>query len=141
MLASDLSVGQREFTRGLERLSGYYSLDAAQWVAKRQMIFQNAKVMMAKAQDHYTNAVNKKQRKVTFQVGKQIWLDSRNFGIPTELSVKWSARWIRLFPVKKIFHLDIYVFNLGKSVGKSWHMVFHMSLLKKYHRDKKDLHL
>ena len=33
------------------------------------------------------------------------------------------------------------MFDLGKRVGKSWHAVFHESLLKKYHRDEKDLHL
>ena len=49
MLASDLSVGQREFTRDQERLSSYYSLDVAQWVGRRQIILRNAKAIMAKA--------------------------------------------------------------------------------------------
>lgn len=141
VLASDLSVGQSEFTRDQERLSGYYSLDAAQWVARRQMILRNAKAMMAKAQDRYASAVNKKRREVTFQVGEKVWLDSRNLGIPTELSIKWSARWIGPFPVKKVLHPDVYVLDFDKRVGKSWHPVFHVSLLKKYHRDEKELHL
>ena len=119
MWASDLSVGQIEFTRDKESISGYYSLDAAQWVARRQMILRNAKAMMAKAQDRYVNAVNKKQREMTFQVGENIWLDSRNLGIPTELSIKWSARWIGPFSVKKVLHLDVYMLDLGRTVGKS----------------------
>jgi hypothetical protein len=75
VLASDLSVGQSEFTRDQERLSEYYLLDAAQWVARKQMIIRNAKAMMAKAQDRYANAVYKKRREVTFQVGENVWLD------------------------------------------------------------------
>ena len=48
--------------------------------------------MMVKAQDRYASAVNKKRREVTFQVGENVWLVSRNLGIPTELSIKWSTR-------------------------------------------------
>ena len=66
VLANDLSVGQSKFTRDQERLSGYYSLDAAQWIARKKMILRNAKAMMAKAQDRYASAVNKKRREVTF---------------------------------------------------------------------------
>ena len=54
-------------------------LDAAQWVARRQMILRNAKAMMAKAQDRYASAVNKKRREITFKVGEKVWLDSKNF--------------------------------------------------------------
>jgi hypothetical protein len=36
---------------------------------------------------------------------------------------------------------NVYMLDLGKRVGKSWHPVFHVSLLKKYHRDEKELHL
>ena len=78
VLASDLFIGQNNFTRDQKRLSDYYSFDAAQWVAQKQMIIQNAKVMMAKAQDRYASAVNKKRREVTFQVGEKVWLDSKN---------------------------------------------------------------
>jgi hypothetical protein len=42
---------------------------------------------------------------------------------------------------EEILHPDVYVLDLGKRVGKSWHPVFYMLLLKKYHRDEKDLHL
>ena len=52
-------------------------------------------------------------------MGEKVWLDSRNLSIPTELSIKWSARWIGPFPVKKNFHPDVYVLDLGKQVGKS----------------------
>ena len=119
VLANDLSVGQSEFTRDHERLSGYYLLDAAQWVVRRQMILRNAKVMMAKAQDRYANVVNKKRWEMTFQVEDKVWLDSRNLGILTKLSIKWSARWIGPFPMKEILHPDMYVLDLGKRVGKS----------------------
>ena len=43
--------------------------------------------------------------------------------------------------MKKILHPDVYVLDLGKRVGKSWHPVFHVSLFKKYHWDEKNLHL
>jgi hypothetical protein len=56
------------------------------------MILRNSKAMMAKAQDHYASAVNKNWREMTFQVSKKVWLDLRNLRIPTELSIKWSAR-------------------------------------------------
>ena len=105
------------------------------------MIICNVKAMMAKAQDCYANAVNKKRREVTFQVGENVWLDSRNLEIPTELSINWSATWIWPDPVKKFFHPNVYVFDLDKRIGMSWHPLFHVSLLKKYHRDENDLHL
>ena len=78
---------------------------------------------------------------MTFQVGENVWLDSKNLGVPTKLSIKWSAMWIRSFLVRKVLHPDVYVLDLGKRVDKSCHPVFHVSLLKKYYRDKKDLHL
>lgn len=34
----------------------------------------------------------------------------------------------------------MYVLDLGKRVGKNWHPVFHVLLLKKYHHDKNELH-
>ena len=34
---------------------------------------------MAKAQDSYASAVNKKRREITFKVGEKVWLDSKNF--------------------------------------------------------------
>ena len=71
------------------------------------MILRNAKAMMAKAQGRYASAVNKKWREDTFQAGENVWLDSRNLGIATELSIKWSARWIGPFPVKKIRNPDV----------------------------------
>ena len=104
------------------------------------MILRNVNAMMTKAQNRYASAVNKKRREITFQVGEKVWLDSRNLGIPTELSIKWSARWVGPLSVKKILHPDVYVLDLGIRVGKSWHPVFHVSLLKKYYRDKNDLH-
>ena len=67
MLADNLSVGQSELMRDQQRFSCYYSFDAAQWVARRQVTYRHAKAMMAKAQDHYASVVNKKRREVTFQ--------------------------------------------------------------------------
>ena len=34
---------------------------------------------------------------------------------------------------EEILHPGVYVVDLGKRVGKSWHPIFHVSLLKKYH--------
>lgn len=85
MLATDLFVAKK-------RLSDYYSFDAVQWVARRQMILRIAKAMMAKAQYRYASAVNRKRREVTFQVGEKVWLDSRNLEISMELFIKWSTR-------------------------------------------------
>lgn len=48
-----------------------------------------------------------------------MWLGSRNLRIPTELSIKRSARWIGPFLVKKDFHANVYVLDLGKRVGRS----------------------
>jgi hypothetical protein len=97
-------------------------------------------MMMAKAQDRYANAVNKKRREESFKEGEKVWLDSTNLGLPTEVSAKWFARWIGPFPVKKILHPDVYVSDL-QGVGKNWHPVYHVSMLKKCYRDDKQLHL
>lgn len=61
MLANDLPIGQSEFTHNQERLSEYGSMDLTE-----QMIFRNAKAMMAKTQDRYVNIVNMKRNKETF---------------------------------------------------------------------------
>lgn len=42
--------------------------------------------------------------------------------------------------MKKILHRDVHVLDLGKRVDKSWHPVFHISGLKKYHRNERGLH-
>lgn len=57
-----------------------------------------------------------------------------------ELSIKWSTRWIGPFPEQKIFTPDVYMLYLGKQICKNWHPVFHVALLKKYHRDEKELY-
>ena len=91
---------------------------------------------MAKAQDRYASVVNKKRREMTFHVGKKVWLDSKNLEIPTKLSIKWSVRWIvsgEENPSSE--HVRV------RLRQKSWHPVFHVSLLKKYHQDEKDLSL
>lgn len=48
-----------------------------------------------------------------------------------ELFIKWSARLIGPFLINEILHLDVYVLDLDKKVGKSWHLIFHILLLKK----------
>lgn len=58
-------------------------------------------MMMAKVQDCYTKAVNKKQRDKTFQVEKKIKLDSRILGMPTDILIKWLAEWIGSFLMEK----------------------------------------
>ena len=52
------------------------------------MILRNARFKLAKSQDCYANAVNKKPRDEKFGVGKKVWLDSRNLGLPMEVSTK-----------------------------------------------------
>jgi hypothetical protein len=138
---SDLATGQSEFTRDQERLSGYYSEDAAEWLSRRRLILRNAQMMIAKAQDRYAGQVNKHRREEAFKVGEKVWLDSRNLSVPTEVSLKWTARWIGPFEVLKILHPDVYLLDIPPRHGKTWHPVFHVSLLKRYHRDEKGLHL
>ena len=70
-----------------------------------------------------------------------MWLNSKKIVIPTKLSIKWSARWIRPFRVKKILNPDVCVLDLGMRVGKTRYAVFYVSELKKYRRDEKDWHL
>ena len=74
---------------------------------------------MAKVQDRYASVVNKKWREDTFQAGDNVWLDSRNLEIPTELSIKWSARWIGPFPVKKILNPDVRHWQVGEVTNAS----------------------
>lgn len=43
--------------------------------------------------------------------------------------------------MKKILHPDVNVLDLNKNVGKSWHPIYHVSLLKKCHCGVNDFHL
>lgn len=124
--------------REQEKLLGYHSLDAAQWVAQSQMIFCNAKAMMTKAQDRYTSVVK-----------KNVWgsIESGRKGL-VGLEELWNIHGIIHQVVrnvdlcvsnKKILHLDVCVLVLGKRGGKSWHPVIYVSLFQKYHRDEKDV--
>jgi hypothetical protein len=93
--------------------------NVADWIAKQRLILCNAQLMMAKAQDRYLEQVNKKRYEETFKVDEKVWLDSRNLAIPTEVSLKWSARWIGPFLVKKILHSNVYVLDIPPRVGKN----------------------
>ena len=112
-----------------------------QRVERRNVILRNARLKLAKVQDHYTNAVNKKRRDERFAIGEKVWLDSRNSGVSTEVFAKWSARWIGPFLVKKMIHQDVYVLDIETWPGRNWHLVFHVAMLKKYYKDDKNLHL
>lgn len=57
------------------------------------------------------------------------------------VSIKWSAQWIGPFAVKKILHNDVHVLDMDKRVRKNWHLIFHVSLLREFHRNKKWVHL
>lgn len=122
-----------EWYRDQERLSGYFSNNALCYVEQRNVILRNAKLESAMSQDCYVNVVNKHQR------DEKVWLDSRNLGLPMELSAKWSASWIELFPVEKTIPQNVYVLDINKRFGTNWHPVFFVSKLKKYNKDETNL--
>ena len=43
--------------------------------------------------------------------------------------------------MKKLLHRDVYVLDIERRAGKNWHPVFHVSKLKKYCKDDKNLYL
>jgi hypothetical protein len=92
VLASDLSIGQSKFTHDQETTIELLLAQCGPIGCAEANDLPKRKIIIAKAQDRYVSTVNKKRREITFQVGENVWLDSMNLRIPTELSIKWSAR-------------------------------------------------
>lgn len=43
-------------------------------------------------------------------------MGSKKLNIHTELSIKWYAKWIKPFPIKKILYPDMYILDLEKII-------------------------
>jgi hypothetical protein len=92
-----------------------------------------AKANLEKAHKRYKDFPDKSQRKVKLQEGDEVWLNVKNFRLPTGLSHKFLGPYVGPFKVleKKLF--DIYKLELPKNLRV--HPTFHVSLLKPVARD------
>lgn len=81
-----------------------------------------------KAQQRYVRQVNKHRRQVRFEVGEEVWLSTKNFTLPKEITAKFSSKFAGPFVISNNPHEDVYMLDLLPE----WqvHPTFHVSLLR-----------
>ncbi|KAL3692137.1 hypothetical protein R1sor_005788 [Riccia sorocarpa] len=94
-----------------------------------------AKQNLAKAQRRYVKEANKHRRKVSYQVGEKVWLSVKNLTLPEGISGKFSAKYAGPYEILVKPYEDVYTLELPAEM--KIHPTFHVSLLKKYHEDKR----
>jgi len=96
-----------------------------------KLAFEQVKEHIAKSQEKYCKAANKKRKKITFKVGNFVWLkfDKKRLKKPNRnLKIKLSFRYYGPFCIEKV--INEVSFRLTLPSHWKMHNVFHASLLK-----------
>ena len=94
---------------------------------------------LMEAQDRQTKYANQHRRHLTFQEGDQVLLSSRNINNPvdrTRPTRKLTPRFTGPYTVSKVISETTYRLDLPTTIKV--HPVFHVSLLKPYHKSPED---
>lgn len=86
------------------------------------------------ARAHYKSVYDKYHRKVKFQLGNQVLIETKNIQIPQYLSRKWKHCWHGPYLIVQVVHEDVYCLDLGPLL--EIHPFFHVSKLKKFHENE-----
>jgi hypothetical protein len=106
---------------------------AEEFAASLHKSITEAKSALHAAQQRQKAVVDGKARKLEFQVGEEVVLDSRNITLRTTGPNKLMPKYIGPFKVKARIGQVAYKLELPETM--KCHPVFHVSLLHKWHRD------
>ena len=95
---------------------------------------QRAKQLLAAARDRMKSHADKKRADVSFEVGQQVWLSTRNLKFKNAPTRKFIRRWIGPMEVTRVINPVAYKLKLLPGMERM-HDVFHCSLLRPFHGD------
>ena len=97
----------------------------------------HARTKLHEAHTRQAQQANKHRRDLLFKVGDQVTLSTVNLKLPSTMSQKLGAKYIGPFPVQKVISPVAYKLSLPSSLRI--HPVFHVSLLRPWHKDDTSL--
>lgn len=111
---------------------------SAQDMAKQlQQRLADAKLAIQKAQNRQRQQANKKRDFAMYNTGDLVLLNTKNFRFKSTGVRKLMPRWCGPFKVEKAIGLVAYRLELPPNLRM--HNVFHVSLLKQYHKDTRSV--
>ena len=107
-------------------------------IQSRQEMIQTAVKALKQAQKNQEKYANTKRRDLTFQVGDQVWVDTKNLRWAQRIQrpfQKLAERRIGPFPVEKVVNKTAYTLKLPSNL--KIHPTFHVSLLTPFEKATK----
>lgn len=119
----------------------YYVPEAKEFAKKMQEAVLDAKECMRRAQDRQRTYANQKRRELQFKVGDKVLLSTKNIRFRSKGTKKLLPKFIGPFTVvKKVGKPSQEVaYQLDLPEKYKIHNVFHVSLLKPYHEDSRNV--
>jgi hypothetical protein len=116
---------------GLSTIEQCQSADLQTYLATRQLMLQQAKLHLQRAQDRMKKQADKGRSERVFQVGQRVFLKLQPFcqsSMGSRLNAKLSFRYFGLFLITK--QVNPVAYELALPEGSAIHPVFHVSQLK-----------
>ncbi|MCO5554803.1 hypothetical protein L7F22_008338 [Adiantum nelumboides] len=110
-------------------------LDAEEFLANWQKRMEVARRHLVTYKEKYVAKANEKARAEFFQAGDLVLVSSQNINLPANLTPKFNHRYYGPYRIVRDFNNVSYQLELPTNV--KIHNVFHVSLLKRFHVDKK----
>ncbi|MCO5577360.1 hypothetical protein L7F22_031189 [Adiantum nelumboides] len=110
-------------------------LDAEEFLANWQKRMEVARRHLVSYKEKYVAKANEKARAEFFQAGDLVLVSSQNINLPANLTPKFNHRYYGPYRIVRDFNNVSYQLELPTNV--KIHNVFHVSLLKRFHVDKK----
>ncbi|MCO5609271.1 hypothetical protein L7F22_063495 [Adiantum nelumboides] len=110
-------------------------LDAEEFLANWQKRMEVARKHLVTYKEKYVAKSNEKARAEFFQAGDLVLVSSQNINLPANLTPKFNHRSYGPYRIVRDFNNVSYQLELPTNV--KIHNVFHVSLLKRFHVEKK----